>query len=92
MDDVIRVVGEDPRVTVIEGLRWRDPEERTDLFNLEHRLSAGSVRGIKLYPGYDRYAIDDPSLESVFRIAAKYDVPVMIHCGDTFSKHAIFNF
>ncbi len=46
------------------------------------------VKGIKLYPGYDRYAINDPSLESVFRIAAKHDVPVMIHCGDTYSKHA----
>jgi predicted TIM-barrel fold metal-dependent hydrolase len=30
----------------------------------------------------------DPSLESVFRIAAKYDVPVMIHCGDTFARDA----
>jgi len=88
VDEVIRVLGGDPRVTVIEGLRWRDPAERTDLFNLEQRLRAGSVRGIKLYPGYDRYAIDDPSLESVFRIAAKHDVPVMIHCGDTYSKHA----
>ena len=88
VDEVIRAVGDDPRVSVIEGLRWRDPEERTDLFNLEERLRSGQVRGIKLYPGYDRYAINDPSLESVFRIAAKYDVPVMIHCGDTYSKHA----
>ena len=50
--------------------------------------ATGVVKGIKLYPGYDRYAINDPSLETVFRIAAKYDVPVMIHCGDTYSKHA----
>lgn len=88
VDDVIRVLGGDPRVTVIEGLRWRDPDERTDLYNLEERIRDGLVKGIKLYPGYDRYAINDPSLESVFRIAEKHDVPVMIHCGDTYSKHA----
>lgn len=88
VDEVIRAVNGDPRITIIEGLRWRDPEERTDLFNMEERIRDGLVKGIKLYPGYDRYAINDPSLESVFRIAAKHDVPVMIHCGDTYSKHA----
>ncbi|MDP3910768.1 MAG: amidohydrolase family protein, partial [Gemmatimonadales bacterium] len=55
---------------------------------MEERIRDGLVKGIKLYPGYDRYAINDPSLETVFRIAAKYDVPVMIHCGDTFSADA----
>ncbi|NGP53174.1 amidohydrolase family protein [Thioalkalivibrio sp. XN8] len=88
VDEVIRAVNGDPRITIIEGLRWRDPEERTDLFNMEERIRSGLVKGIKLYPGYDRFAINDPSLESVFRIAAKHEVPVMIHCGDTYSKHA----
>lgn len=88
VDEVIRAVGGDPRVTVVEGLRWRDPDERTDLYNMEERIREGLVKGIKLYPGYDRYPINDPSLESVFRIAEKHDVPVMIHCGDTYSKQA----
>ena len=70
------------RSRIVEGLRWRS-ENRTDLFLMEERIQHGLVKGIKLYPGYDRYAIDDPSLEAVFRIAAKHDVPVMIHCGDT---------
>jgi len=88
VDEVIRVVGEDPRVTIVEGLRWRDPDERTDLYNMEDRIREGLVKGIKLYPGYDLYPINDPSLESVFRIAEKHDVPVMIHCGDTYAKQA----
>ena len=88
VDEVIRVVGGDPRISIVEGLRWRDPDERTDLYNMEERIRDGRIKGIKLYPGYDLYAINDPSLESVFRIAGKYDVPVMIHCGDTYSKHA----
>ena len=87
VEHVLEILAEDPRTTVVEGLRWRG-DARTDLFHMEERIRDGVVKGIKLYPGYDRYAINDPSLESVFRIAAKYDVPVMIHCGDTYEKGA----
>ncbi len=87
VERVLELLSEDPRATVVEGLRWRG-DSRTDLFHMEERIRDGVVNGIKLYPGYDRYAINDPSLETVFRIAAKYDVPVMIHCGDTFARDA----
>ena len=88
VDTVIERLGDDPRISIVEGLRWRGPGERTDLFNMEERIKAGKVKGIKLYPGYDRYPINDPSLETFFLLARKYDVPVMIHTGDTYSKHA----
>jgi predicted TIM-barrel fold metal-dependent hydrolase len=87
VEHVLEVLADDPRTTVIEGLRWRG-ESRSDLFHMEERIRDGVVKGIKLYPGYDKYAINDPSLESVFRLAAKYDVPVMIHCGDTYARDA----
>ncbi len=87
VEHVLEILAEDPRTTVVEGLRWRG-DARTDLFHMEERIRDGLVKGIKLYPGYDHYPINDPSLESVFRIAAKHDVPVMIHCGDTYAKSA----
>lgn len=87
VEQVLEVLAADPRTSVVEGLRWRG-DQRTDLFNLEERIQDGLVRGIKLYPGYDQYAINDPSLEAVFRIAAKHQVPVVIHTGDTYSKTA----
>jgi len=87
VEHVLEILANDPRTTVVEGLRWRG-DSRTDLFHMEERLRDGLVKGIKLYPGYDKYAINDPSLETVFRIAAKHDVPVMIHCGDTYAKGA----
>jgi predicted TIM-barrel fold metal-dependent hydrolase len=87
VEQVAEVLAADPRTTVVEGLRWRG-DTRTDLFTMEERIRDGLVKGIKLYPGYDKYAINDPSLEAVFRIAEKYDVPVMIHTGDTYSKEA----
>lgn len=87
VEELLEILAGDPRTTVVEGLRWRG-DERTDLFRMEERIRDGFVKGIKLYPGYDKYVIDDPSLESVFRIAAKYGVPVMIHTGDTYAKGA----
>jgi dihydroorotase-like cyclic amidohydrolase len=87
VEHVLEILAHDPRTTVVEGLRWRG-DSRTDLFHMEERIRDGLVKGIKLYPGYDAYAINDPSLESVFRIAEKHDVPVMIHCGDTFARNA----
>lgn len=87
VEDLLEILAEDARTTIVEGLRWRS-ENRTDLYLMEERIRDGLVKGIKLYPGYDRYPINDPSLEAVFRIAAKHDVPVMIHCGDTFAKEA----
>lgn len=87
VEEVVELLADSPRVTVIEGLRWRG-DVRTDLFSLEERIRDGMIKGIKLYPGYDLYPINDPSLESVFRIAAKHDVPVMIHTGDTYAKTA----
>jgi hypothetical protein len=87
IEEIIEILDRNPRTTLVEGLRWRG-ESRTDLFAMEERIREGRVRGIKLYPGYESYAINDPSLESVFRMAAKHDVPVMIHTGDTYSKKA----
>lgn len=87
VEEVLETLDRNSRITVVEGLRWRG-EERTDLFTLEERIRDGLIKGIKLYPGYDHYPINDPSLETVFRIAAKHDVPVMIHTGDTYAKTA----
>jgi uncharacterized protein len=86
-EEIVDLLADTKRMTVVEGLRWRG-EQRTDLFSLEERIRDGLVKGVKLYPGYDHYPINDPSLETVFRIAAKHDVPVMIHTGDTYSKTA----
>jgi uncharacterized protein len=88
VDEIIELLGEDPRISIVEGLRWRGEGQRTDLFRMEERVRDGLVQGIKLYPGYESYAINDASLEAVFHIAAKYDVPVMIHTGDTLAKQA----
>lgn len=36
------------------------------------------IRGIKIYPGYHDYSMQDPALEKVCEIAGKYDLPIVI--------------
>jgi predicted TIM-barrel fold metal-dependent hydrolase len=55
------------------------------IIELDGMLAEGSVCGLKLYPGYEPFYPADPKLEPVYQLAEKYDVPVMIHCGDTYS-------
>lgn len=87
VEEILELLADDPRTTVVEGLRWHG-EGPTDLFEMEDRIAQGVVSGIKLYPGYEDYAIDDPSLEAVHRLAAKHGVPVMVHTGDTYKPDA----
>ncbi len=86
-EDVLETLDEDPRVTVVEGIRWLG-DENTDLYEMEQRIREDLVQGIKLYPGYEDYAIHDASLEAIHRMAAKHQVPVLIHTGDTYHADA----
>lgn len=87
VEEVLDVLAGDGRATVVEGLRWRG-EDRTDLEGLDQRMRDGTVRGIKLYPGYEPFAPTDPDLADVYGVAAKHRVPVLVHTGDTYAKGA----
>lgn len=49
-------------------------------------LSEGMIKGIKLYPGYEPFYPSDPRLLPIYKLAERYQVPVMIHSGDTLSR------
>jgi hypothetical protein len=69
---------------VVAGLSYLHfrPEEIEDL---RQYLNEGTVRGLKLYPGYEPFYPHDEKLRPVYELAEEFDVPVMIHTGDTFS-------
>jgi predicted TIM-barrel fold metal-dependent hydrolase len=45
----------------------------------------GRVKGLKLYPGYEPFYPHDKRLKVVYDLAEEFDVPVMVHSGDTYS-------
>ena len=46
------------------------------------RIAALGLRGIKMHPDSQRFAIDDPDLFPMYEIARDKGLPVMLHMGD----------
>lgn len=81
---VIRAIEKVPNLGVVAGISYLKYKQR-DLRELADFLEAGLVKGLKLYPGYEPFYPHDKRLQVVYELAEEFDVPVMIHSGDTYS-------
>ena len=50
---------------------------------VEENLRQENCCGVKLYPGYNRIWLSDPTYEPIYQLAARYDKPVAVHMGLT---------
>jgi predicted TIM-barrel fold metal-dependent hydrolase len=82
--DVVRATRDVPHLSVVAGISYLS-FRREQLDELREFLQDGHVRGLKLYPGYEPFYPSDRKLYPVYELAEEFDVPVMIHTGDTFS-------
>ena len=67
-----------------------DPR-RTDqahLDRVEALLQRRAVKGFKAYLGYLHYGPDSPAYGPYYELAARYDLPIIFHTGDTYSHLA----
>lgn len=76
-----------PQLGVVAGVSYLGYKER-DLRELADYLRDGRVKGLKLYPGYEPFYPYDPRCRVLYDLALEFDVPVMIHTGDTYAKSA----
>jgi predicted TIM-barrel fold metal-dependent hydrolase len=81
---VVEVTRNVDRVFVVAGISYTGFTMQ-DLTELEPLVEEGSVKGLKLYPGYEPFYPHDPKIEPVYAFAERYKIPVMIHSGDTYS-------
>lgn len=56
-----------------------------EIKELEGYAKEGSIKGLKLYPGYQPFYPNDEKWEALYALAAEYKLPVMIHSGDTYT-------
>lgn len=80
---ILEVVDGDPHIGVVAAVSYLN-YRAADLADLREMLSAGQIRGLKLYPGYEPFYVHDPRMRVVYELAGEFDVPVMIHTGDTY--------
>lgn len=63
-----------------------------DLIELEKALVDPKVVGIKIYLGYYPYYAYDEVYQPVYKLAAKYGLPVVFHTGDTYSERGLLKY
>jgi uncharacterized protein len=83
VDEILDVVGDDPAIGVVAGVSYSN-YRAADLAHLRELLKRKRIIGLKLYPGYEPFYVHDPRLRVVYELAGEFQVPVMIHTGDTY--------
>jgi predicted TIM-barrel fold metal-dependent hydrolase len=58
------------------------------LARVEEELQRGRVKALKGYLGYIYHGPDSPGYVPYFRLAARYNLPVIFHTGDNYSRKA----
>jgi predicted TIM-barrel fold metal-dependent hydrolase len=71
-------------VHVVAGISWTTFCQE-DVDELRSLLQSRSIKGLKLYPGYEPFYPADRKLVPAYELAEEFDVPVMIHSGDTYA-------
>lgn len=79
-DQIISLTEKEKNILVFGSL---DAENNLNagIKELENLLGQEKIFGIKLYPGYQFIFPNDPKLNPLYRLAIKFDVPVMFHSG-----------
>lgn len=65
---------------------------QAELDRIEARLKHPAAAGIKLYAGYYHYYVHDDVYEPVYELARAYNLPVVIHTGDTYSSEGLLKY
>lgn len=68
------------------GVAHPERFDRNHLARVEAVLKQGQVKAFKVYLGYLHYLPTYEGYLPYYRLAAKYDVPVIFHTGDTYGK------
>lgn len=88
---VVEAIAKRDNLGVVAGISYTNYRQR-DLRELADFLENGLVKGLKLYPGYEPFFPHDKRLKVVYDLAEEFDVPVMIHSGDTYSAKGKLKF
>jgi predicted TIM-barrel fold metal-dependent hydrolase len=82
--DVVRAVRDLPNLFVVAGVSYLNYRE-SDLREIAEFLKEGKVKGLKIYPGYEPFYPWDHRMKVVCDLCREFDVPLMIHTGDTYA-------
>ncbi len=76
----------------INPLKLEGEDKNNELSKIENALKDKKTVGIKIYAGYYPYHVHDKIYEPIYKLAAKYELPVVIHSGDTYSERGLLKY
>lgn len=76
----------DARLDSLNVIHCYGVDDKVDLKHIERSLKKGEYQCVKIYLGYVKRYAYDKAYRPIYTLAAKYDVPVVFHTGDTYSK------
>ena len=82
---IIDIAGKYNNIDIIAGYVVNNPKQE-NLNEYRKWLKDGIIKGIKLYCGYEHYYPYDKKYQVIYDLYYEFDVPVMIHSGDTLSQ------
>lgn len=66
--------------------------KRDVLSAFENKIKEPRTVGIKIYAGYQHFYVSDPIYHPFYELAEHYDVPVVIHTGDTANSQGLLKY
>lgn len=69
-----------------------DNHTEEDLKNYKKWIKDDQIKGLKIYAGYEHYYPYDERYQKVYDTCIEFDIPVMIHTGDTFTEKGKLRF
>jgi len=75
----------------LTGVAVWDPNA-PDISEIKEELEQGTLNVVgEIASQYEGYAPNDPELDKYYKLAAEYDVPLLIHCGALAGRNEAYN-
>ena len=81
---ILSAIENNEKIKVVAGYSISNHDE-SSIKEYEEYLKNGKIKGLKIYPGYEHYYPYDPKYQKIIDLCIEYDVPLMIHTGDTYT-------
>ncbi len=82
--EILSSIEKHEKIKVVAGYSISNHDENS-IKEYEEYLKNGKIKGLKIYPGYEHYYPYDPKYQKIIDLCIEYDVPLMIHTGDTYT-------
>ena len=81
-----------PRIKQVIGINTNFKITKKQIKQVDEALKKGLAKAIKIYLGYTHFYAYDKIYHPFYKLAEKYNCPVIFHTGDTFGGNALLKY